>query len=111
MGFLFFLSVKEFGKGRSSVSRCDLPENLLEGGCGETSVEFPTSRLKIEEDAALSDKASGTADDVTQIRPQKLHMLLRPGTFTHVRQTTIQRYHTIPDICSGALMTQDHHSC
>uniref|UniRef100_A0A8D3D0I2 Integrin beta n=1 Tax=Scophthalmus maximus TaxID=52904 RepID=A0A8D3D0I2_SCOMX len=72
-------SQEEFGKGRSSVSRCDLPENLLEGGCGETSVEFPTSRLKIEEDAALSDKASGTADDVTQIRPQKLHMLLRPG--------------------------------
>lgn len=61
------------------MSRCDLKQNLLNGGCSSASVEFPTSNLNILEDVPLSDKASGTADDVTQIKPQKLHMTLRPG--------------------------------
>lgn len=73
---------QEFGKGGSSASRCDLKENLLNLGCSDAAVEFPSSTLTIDEDAPLSDKASGTADDVTQIKPQKLHMVLRPGTFT-----------------------------
>nr|XP_046271838.1 integrin beta-3a [Scatophagus argus] len=72
-------SQEEFGKGGSSVSRCDLKENLLNGGCSNAAVEFPSSTLTIEEDAPLSDKASGTADDVTQIKPQKLRMTLRRG--------------------------------
>ncbi|XP_028268266.1 integrin beta-3a [Parambassis ranga] len=72
-------SQKELGRGGSSVSRCDLKQNLLNGGCSPASVEFPTSTLNILEDVPLSDKASGTADDVTQIKPQKLHMTLRPG--------------------------------
>uniref|UniRef100_A0A665U158 Integrin beta n=1 Tax=Echeneis naucrates TaxID=173247 RepID=A0A665U158_ECHNA len=71
-------SQEELGKGGSSVSRCDLKQNLLDGGCSTTSLEFPSSMLTIQEDAPLSDKASGTAD-VTQIKPQKLHMVLRPG--------------------------------
>lgn len=71
---------QDFGKG-SSVSRCDLEENLLNGGCSDAAVEFPSSTLTILEDAPLSDKASGTADDVTQVKPQKLHMTLRAGTF------------------------------
>ncbi|XP_034045957.1 integrin beta-3a isoform X2 [Thalassophryne amazonica] len=70
---------QELGKGGSSVSRCDLKANLLDGGCGEGAVEFPVSTLEIQKDAPLSDRASGTADDVTQIKPQKLHMKLRPG--------------------------------
>lgn len=78
---------QEFGKG-SSASRCDLKENLLNGGCSNAAVEFPSSTLTIHEDAPLSDKASGTADDVTQIRPQKLHMTLRPGTFTPIPELT-----------------------
>lgn len=73
---------QEFGKGGSSASRCDLRQNLLDGGCASGDVEFPSSTLTIHEDAPLSDKASGTADDVTQIKPQKLSMTLRPGTFT-----------------------------
>ncbi|XP_023266761.1 integrin beta-3-like [Seriola lalandi dorsalis] len=70
---------EEFGKGGSSVSRCDLKQNLLEGGCSATSLEFPSSTMTIEEDVPLSDKASGTADDVIQIKPQRLHMVLRSG--------------------------------
>uniref|UniRef100_A0A671XG43 Integrin beta n=1 Tax=Sparus aurata TaxID=8175 RepID=A0A671XG43_SPAAU len=70
---------QEFGKGGSSASRCDLRQNLLDGGCASGDVEFPSSTLTIHEDAPLSDKASGTADDVTQIKPQKLSMTLRPG--------------------------------
>uniref|UniRef100_UPI003AAB69CD integrin beta-3-like n=1 Tax=Centroberyx gerrardi TaxID=166262 RepID=UPI003AAB69CD len=72
-------SLKEFGRGGSSVSRCDLKQNLLDGGCEAAALEFPSSSLTVQEDAPLSDKASGTADDVTQIKPQKLHMTLRPG--------------------------------
>ncbi|XP_067089159.1 integrin beta-3-like [Osmerus mordax] len=62
----------------SSASRCDLKKNLLDGGCKVEALEFPTSILTIQEDKPLSDKASGAADDVTQIRPQKIHLTLRP---------------------------------
>ncbi|XP_061568765.1 integrin beta-3a [Cololabis saira] len=72
-------SQEHFGKGGASVSRCDLKENLLKEGCSVTAVEFPSSTLTVEKDAPLSDKASGTADDVTQMRPQKIRMTLRPG--------------------------------
>jgi len=61
------------------VSRCDLKQRLLEAGCGAASMEFPSSSLNVEKDSPLSDKASGTADDVTQIRPQRIRMTLRPG--------------------------------
>lgn len=70
---------QEFGKGGSSVSRCDLLQNLLNEGCKKESVEFSTSSLSINMNVPLSDKAS--SGDVTQIRPQKIHMTLRPGTF------------------------------
>ncbi|KAA8585372.1 hypothetical protein FQN60_004066 [Etheostoma spectabile] len=76
-------SVQEYGKGGSSASRCDLKQNLLNGGCSKTAVEFPSSTLSIQENKPLSDKASGTADDVTQIKPQKIHMALRPGDTKH----------------------------
>lgn len=64
----------------SSISRCDLKENLLKGGCGQAAVEFPSSTLTVDKDAQLSDKASGAANDVTQVKPQKIHMTLRQGT-------------------------------
>ncbi|XP_053708367.1 integrin beta-3a isoform X1 [Synchiropus splendidus] len=69
-------SQETFGKG--SVSRCDLKQNLLDEGCSASSLEFPTSRLTVTEDRHLSDKATGTAV-VIQMRPQKLHMILRQG--------------------------------
>lgn len=72
---------QDFGKGGSSASRCDLMQNLLNEGCKKASVESPTSSLTVDEDVPLSDKASGTASDVTQIRPQKIRMTLRPGIF------------------------------
>ncbi|XP_029912834.1 integrin beta-3a [Myripristis murdjan] len=71
-------SQEDFGRGGSSVSRCDLRQNLLDAGCDGASLEFPTSSLTIQEDKPLSSKAFGTAVDVTQIKPQKLHMTLRP---------------------------------
>ncbi|KAM7387323.1 hypothetical protein PAMA_009783 [Pampus argenteus] len=74
-------SQEEFGKGGSSVSRCDLKQNLLDAGCSQTALEFPSSILTIQENTPLSDK--GTADNVIQIKPQKLHMVLRPGDAKH----------------------------
>ena len=70
---------QEFGKGHS-VSRCDLKQNLLDGGCSEEALEFPSSTLTIQKEVPLSDKATGAAGDVTQLSPQKLRMVLRPGT-------------------------------
>ncbi|KAF3846036.1 hypothetical protein F7725_003114 [Dissostichus mawsoni] len=76
-------SQEEYGKGGSGASRCDLRANLLKGGCSTDDLEFPSSTLNIQKDSPLSDKASGTADDVTQIRPQKIHIALRPGDSQH----------------------------
>uniref|UniRef100_A0A3B3WGC7 Integrin beta n=1 Tax=Poecilia mexicana TaxID=48701 RepID=A0A3B3WGC7_9TELE len=67
-----------FGIGRSSLSRCDLKENLVKEGCSAAAIEFPTSTLDIQQNNPLSDKASSTAV-VTQIRPQKLRLALRIG--------------------------------
>ncbi|XP_013878237.1 integrin beta-3 [Austrofundulus limnaeus] len=72
-------SQEEFGVGGSGLSRCDVKENLLKEGCSSAALEFPSSTLTVLKDVPLSDKASGAADDVTQVRPQKLQMKLRPG--------------------------------
>lgn len=70
-------SQEEFGKGGSGVSRCDLKSNLLKLGCGSGFVEFPLSSMRTLQDDPLSDKATGSK--VTQVRPQRIHMVLRPG--------------------------------
>uniref|UniRef100_A0A8C1YUM7 Integrin beta n=1 Tax=Cyprinus carpio TaxID=7962 RepID=A0A8C1YUM7_CYPCA len=67
-----------FGKGGSSLSRCDLKDSLIQFGCGVKFIEFPVSNMRILEDVPLSDKAGGS-DDITQIHPQKIHLTLRPG--------------------------------
>uniref|UniRef100_A0A8C2DWD3 Integrin beta n=1 Tax=Cyprinus carpio TaxID=7962 RepID=A0A8C2DWD3_CYPCA len=67
-----------FGKGGSSLSRCDLRDSLIQFGCGVKFIEFPVSNMRILEDVPLSDKAGGS-DDITQIHPQKIHLTLRPG--------------------------------
>uniref|UniRef100_A0AAQ5XBK6 Integrin beta n=1 Tax=Amphiprion ocellaris TaxID=80972 RepID=A0AAQ5XBK6_AMPOC len=72
-------SQEEYGRGGSGASRCDLKQNLLNEGCSQDAVEFPISTLTIQNDDPLSSKASGAGDVVTQVRPQKLHMTLRPG--------------------------------
>uniref|UniRef100_A0A673XHR9 Integrin beta n=1 Tax=Salmo trutta TaxID=8032 RepID=A0A673XHR9_SALTR len=74
----FFIDHCPFTGWGSSVSRCDLKQNLLDGGCTKGGLEFPFSSLSVQENTPLSDKASGAADDVTQIRPQKLSLTLRP---------------------------------
>ncbi|XP_051571751.1 integrin beta-3-like [Myxocyprinus asiaticus] len=67
-----------FEKGGSSLSRCDLRDSLIQSGCGMKFIEFPLSSMKILEDRPLSDKAGGSASEITQIRPQKIHLTLRP---------------------------------
>lgn len=68
---------QDFGHGVASSSRCDLKSNLQAAGCA--ALEYPTSKLQIIEDRPLSNKAAGATQDVTQIKPQKLHITLRPG--------------------------------
>uniref|UniRef100_A0A8C8JBT3 Integrin beta n=1 Tax=Oncorhynchus tshawytscha TaxID=74940 RepID=A0A8C8JBT3_ONCTS len=87
---------EEFGQGGSSVSRCDLKQNLLDGGCTKEELEFPFSTLSVQKDTPLSDKASGAADDVTQIRPQKLRLTLRPGTLTQRFTVTVKQVEDYP---------------
>ncbi|KAL2100836.1 hypothetical protein ACEWY4_002597 [Coilia grayii] len=70
---------EDFGKGGSSESRCDLKKNLVDAGCGAGSLEFPMSSVTVQEDRPLSGQAAGASQDVTQIRPQKLQLTLRPG--------------------------------
>ncbi|KAK9530354.1 hypothetical protein VZT92_011860 [Zoarces viviparus] len=67
---------EDFGQGVASSSRCDLKSNLVAAGCG--ALESPTSKLQVIEDRPLSKKAAGATQDVTQIKPQKLHITLRP---------------------------------
>ncbi|XP_012670009.2 integrin beta-3-like [Clupea harengus] len=70
---------EDFGQGKTGVSRCDLKKSLKAAGCSDRSLENPKSGMTVEEDRPLSNKASGSTMDVTQIQPQKLHITLRPG--------------------------------
>ncbi|TKS89634.1 Integrin beta-3 [Collichthys lucidus] len=69
---------KDFGQRVASTSRCNLRDNLLEAGCTPSALESPTSKLQVIEDRPLSNKAGGATQDFTQIKPQKLHITLRP---------------------------------
>lgn len=62
-------------------------------------MESPTSKLQVIEDRALSDKASGATQRVTQIKPQKLHITLRPGELQLSELTVAQILLPVP--CSG----------
>uniref|UniRef100_A0A8C4DXD4 Integrin beta n=1 Tax=Dicentrarchus labrax TaxID=13489 RepID=A0A8C4DXD4_DICLA len=72
------LLCQDFGQGVASSSRCDLKSNLVEAGCALAALESPSSKLQVIEDRPLSNKAAGATQDVTQIKPQKLHITLRP---------------------------------
>ncbi|XP_056607842.1 integrin beta-3a [Triplophysa dalaica] len=76
-------SQETFGKGVSSLSRCDLRANLIQSGCGVKFIEFPVSSIKILKDLALSDRAWGSASDIVQMQPQKIHLTLRRGDSKH----------------------------
>uniref|UniRef100_A0A8D0CIR9 Integrin beta n=1 Tax=Scleropages formosus TaxID=113540 RepID=A0A8D0CIR9_SCLFO len=69
---------ESFGQGGAASSRCDLKKNLLAAGCEARAMESPSSRLQVLQDVPLSERASGATADVTQIRPQKLQLTLRP---------------------------------
>ncbi|NXY50937.1 ITB3 protein, partial [Ceuthmochares aereus] len=60
-----------------SSPRCDLRANLLQNGCGQDYIEFPTSTITILQDRPLSNKGSG-GSTTTQMRPQKIKLNLRP---------------------------------
>ncbi|MGH0126239.1 UNVERIFIED_CONTAM: hypothetical protein FKN15_000493 [Acipenser sinensis] len=71
--------LQEFGRGTASSSRCDLMENLLQKGCSQRFIEYPTSTLSKQQDKPLSGTGSGAGSDATQISPQKLEINLRPA--------------------------------
>lgn len=81
MSCLYF---QDFGQGVASSSRCDLKSNLVKAGCSPSALESPTSKLQVIEDRPLSNKAAGATQDVTQIKPQRLHITLRPGRAYHL---------------------------
>lgn len=78
------LCFQDFGLGVASSPRCDLKRNLVAAGCSPSSVESPTSKLQVMEDRPLSNKATVATQDITQIKPQRLHINLRPGGFAHL---------------------------
>ncbi len=85
--FLYEMSslfCQDFGQGVASSSRCDLKSNLVAAGCAPSALESPTSKLQVIEDRPLSNKAAGATQDVTQIKPQKLNIILRPGRVYHL---------------------------
>ncbi|XP_016357131.1 integrin beta-3-like [Sinocyclocheilus anshuiensis] len=67
-----------FGQDVAGSSRCDLKKNLIEAGCRKEALEYPTSKMHVTENKDLSDKASGSTTDITQIQPQSMHISLRP---------------------------------
>ncbi|XP_063144840.1 integrin beta-5 [Candoia aspera] len=70
---------EEFGNKKSITSRCDFIENLITNGCAG-HFESTKSSINIVKNLPLSSKSSsGTNPDVTQIRPQKISLNLRPG--------------------------------
>lgn len=78
------LCFQDFGLGAASSPRCDLKRNLVAAGCAASAVESPTSKLQVMEDRPLSNKATIATQDITQIKPQRLHINLRPGGFAHL---------------------------
>ncbi|XP_010778567.1 integrin beta-3-like [Notothenia coriiceps] len=69
---------EDFGQGFARSSRCDLKSNLVAAGCATSSLESPISKMQVIEDRPLSNKAAGATQDVTQIKPQRLQITLRP---------------------------------
>ncbi|XP_053263922.1 integrin beta-6 [Podarcis raffonei] len=73
------------------LRRCGTPEELISKGCQLNFIEFPTSEVVIHKNKPLSEGPQENNSDVTQISPQKLTVLLRPGNEEtiqiNVRQT------------------------
>ncbi|TRY53698.1 hypothetical protein DNTS_008642 [Danionella cerebrum] len=69
---------EDFGQDVPGSSRCDLKKNLIDAGCKKGALEYPTSKMHVTENKDLSDRASGSTTDVTQIKPQSIHISLRP---------------------------------
>ncbi|KAH0621414.1 hypothetical protein JD844_022702 [Phrynosoma platyrhinos] len=71
--------------------RCDTPDKLISKGCPLSLIEFPISKVITEKNKHLSEGPQKNKSDVTQISPQKLTVLLRPGNEEtiqiNVRQT------------------------
>ncbi|XP_053116867.1 integrin beta-6 isoform X2 [Hemicordylus capensis] len=59
--------------------RCDTPENLSSKGCQLNFIEFPISKVLIHKNKPLTEGSQESNVHVTQISPQKLTVLLRPG--------------------------------
>lgn len=86
---------QDFGQDVPGSSRCDLKKNLIEAGCRRGALEYPTSKMHVTENKDLSDKASGSTTDVTQIKPQSMQISLRPGEFINPK-TNDRKLHVLP---------------
>ncbi|XP_038610606.1 integrin beta-3 isoform X2 [Tachyglossus aculeatus] len=53
-------------------------ENLQKNGCPLESIEDPISGFRVLEDKPLSNTGAGDASTITQVRPQKIQLHLRP---------------------------------
>ncbi|KAG7334841.1 hypothetical protein KOW79_001437 [Hemibagrus wyckioides] len=71
-------SQKDLGPSSSSVSRCNLKSILRQSGCKAEFIESLVSSYVVEENRPLSDRAQGMTGDITQIRPQRIRLTLRP---------------------------------
>ncbi|XP_078089317.1 integrin beta-1-like [Mustelus asterias] len=70
------------GTGEPAALRCDDVESLKRRGCAMEDIENPKGSLRVEIDRNLTGPASGkgiSLEDLSQIRPQKLSLKLRPG--------------------------------
>ncbi|XP_053732658.1 integrin beta-2 [Synchiropus splendidus] len=63
--------------GEQEAVRCDTRSQLLERGCTEDQIISPKNNLNIQKDVGLS--TSFTNQEPVQLRPQRIHLKLRPG--------------------------------
>ncbi|CAN9498054.1 unnamed protein product [Ophioblennius macclurei] len=68
--------------GEQEAVRCDTRAHLMARGCEEEDIISPVNNIQIVEDRPLSED-----QEVVQMRPQKIHLKLRPGLPTNFTVT------------------------
>ncbi|KAL4660205.1 integrin beta-2-like isoform X1 [Arapaima gigas] len=81
-------------QGEPDSTRCDTEANLINQGCGETDIIFPKSNDRPLENKPLS-KAKSSTQEAVQVKPQSVHLELRPG-MPHTFQINFKRAEDYP---------------
>lgn len=80
--------------GESKSARCDDLESLKKRKCSEAKIENPRGSVTINKNKPVTDRSKESTklkpEQITQIQPQKLSLLLRSGKYSvclsnHVR--------------------------